>query len=302
MLSRPKAQEVLVGLVRDPTFGPVVVVGHGGVAVEVLADRALGLPPLNRALARDMIGRTRVSRLLAGYRDRPAADLDALADLLVAVGRLATDLPEIAELDLNPVLCDASGAIALDARIAVRQPDAATARPAILPYPAQLARDVVLDGQMLRLRPIRPSDAPHLVDMVDRCTPEDVRLRFCGGVRRLSADLAARLTQIDYDRQMALVAEAAGGDILGVGRLAQDPEGESGEFALMVRSDHQHHGLGHLLLQAVLDHAADRGLKRVWGEVARENLPMLELAHDLGFRAATVAGEPTHVRVAKTLA
>lgn len=122
MVERPKAHEVLAGLVRDPTFGPVVVVGAGGVAVEVLADRALGLPPLDRALARDMIGRTRISRLLAGYRDRPPADLDALADILVALGQLALDLPEIAELDLNPLLCDADGAIALDARIAVRPP------------------------------------------------------------------------------------------------------------------------------------------------------------------------------------
>ncbi|HET6970150.1 MAG TPA: GNAT family N-acetyltransferase, partial [Phenylobacterium sp.] len=299
MLSRPKAQEVLVGLVRDATFGPVVVVGHGGVAVEVLADRALGLPPLNRALARDMIGRTRVARLLAGYRDRPAADLDALADLLTAIGRLGCDLPEIAELDLNPVLCDASGVVALDMRIAVRRADAATARPAILPYPAGLARDIVLEGETLRLRPIRPADAPRLTEMVDRCAPEDVRLRFCGGVRRLSADFAARLSQIDYDRQMALVAQDAAGAILGVGRLAQDPEGERGEFAVMVRSDRQHHGLGHILLQAVLDHAAGRGLKEVWGEVARENRHMLDLAGDLGFRAAAAPDEPTHVRVVK---
>lgn len=136
LIARPKAQEVLAGLVRDPTFGPVVVVGHGGVAVEVLADRALGLPPLNATLAREMIGHTRVSRLLAGYRDRPPADLDALARVLVALGRLATDLPEVAELDLNPVLCDAEGALALDARVAVRRPDASTARSAILPYPS----------------------------------------------------------------------------------------------------------------------------------------------------------------------
>lgn len=121
MLVRPKAQEVLAGVVRDPTFGPVVVVGHGGVAVEVMADRALGLPPLNEALARDLIGRTRVSRLLAGYRDRPPADLGALARVLVALGRLVRDVPDIAELDLNPVLCDADGALAIDARVAVRR-------------------------------------------------------------------------------------------------------------------------------------------------------------------------------------
>lgn len=133
MIRRPLAHEVLAGIVRDPTFGPVVVVGHGGVAVEVLADRALGLPPLNRVLARDMIARTRVSRLLAGYRDRPPADLDVLADILAALGRLAADLPEVSELDLNPVLCDADGAVVVDARIAVRRPDPSTRGPAMAP-------------------------------------------------------------------------------------------------------------------------------------------------------------------------
>jgi acetyltransferase len=147
MIARPGAQEVLAGIVRDPTFGPVVMVGHGGTAVEVLADRALGLPPLNRALAREMISRTRVSRLLAGYRDKRPADLDALADVLIALARLATDLPEVAELDLNPVLCDADGALALDARIALRRPEAADARPAILPHPVELALPIQVAGE-----------------------------------------------------------------------------------------------------------------------------------------------------------
>lgn len=286
MITRPRAQEVLAGLVRDPTFGPVVVVGHGGVSVEVVADRALGLPPLNAALARDMIGRTRVSRLLAGYRDRPAADLDALCAVLVALGRLATDVPEIAELDLNPLLCDETGALALDARIGVRQPDAATARPAILPYPSHLARDILVEGETLRLRPIRPSDVTRLIDMVDHCTPEDVHLRFCTGMGRLNEELATRLCQIDYDRHMALVAEAPAGNLVGVGRLVEDPEGETAEFALMVRSDQQHRGLGHVLLQALVDYAAERGLREVWGDVARENERMLDVARDLGFAVA----------------
>ena len=301
MISRPKAQEVLAGLVRDPTFGPVVVVGHGGVSVEVVADRALGLPPLNAALARDMIGQTRVSRLLAGYRDRPAADLDALAAVLVALGRLSTDLPEIAELDLNPVLCDAQGALALDARIAVRRPDATTARPAILPYPEHLARDIVADGEPLRLRPIRPSDVSRLIEMVDRCTPEDIHLRFCSGMGHLNEELATRLCQIDYDRHMAFVAETAAGDLLGVGRLVEDPEGETAEFALMVRSDRQHHGLGGILLQAVLDYAAIRGLREVWGDIARENSRMLDLARALGFSTAPSVGDFARVWATKAI-
>ncbi|TAJ73607.1 MAG: GNAT family N-acetyltransferase [Phenylobacterium sp.] len=299
MVSRPRAQEVLAGLVRDPTFGPVIVVGHGGVSVEVVADRALGLPPLNVALARDMIARTRVARLLAGYRDRPPADLDALAAVLVALGRLAVDLPEVAELDLNPVLCDDEGALAIDARIAVRAPDLATARPAILPYPAHLTRTVEVAGEPLTLRPIRPSDAARLVQMVDACTPEDVRLRFSGGMLHLDRDLATRLSQIDYDRHMALVAETAAGDLVGVGRLVEDPEGETAEFALMVRSDRQHHGLGGLLLQAVLDYASGRGLREVWGQVARENRPMLDLSHALGFTAQADDADMSRVCVTR---
>lgn len=157
LLARPMAQEVLAGVVRDPTFGPVVVVGHGGVAVEVLADRAVGLPPLNASLARDMIGRTRVSRLLGGFRDRPAADLDALARVLVALGRLAADLPEVAELDLNPLLCDAEGVIAVDARVAVQHPDATTARPAIQAHAYPAAGEIDI-GEPLRTWALRPAE------------------------------------------------------------------------------------------------------------------------------------------------
>lgn len=301
MVWRPKAQEILVGMVRDPTFGPVVLVGHGGVAVEAVADRALGLPPLNAALARDMIAQTRVARLLAGYRDRPPADIEAISQILTAVGRLCVDILEIAEMDLNPVLCDDKEALVLDARIGLHRPDATTARPAILPYPSHLARNIEVDGQILRLRPIRPGDAKRLIEMVDRCSADDVRLRFFGGMRRLDANLAARLSQVDYDRHMALVAETENHELVGVGRLAEDPEGETAEFALMVRSDHQARGLGHALLQAVLDYAASRGLREVWGEVAVENVRMLEVARDLGFASKISAGGMTGVHITKAL-
>jgi acetyltransferase len=299
-LTRPKAQEVLAGLVRDPTFGPVVVVGHGGVAVEVLADRALALPPLNLALARDQIARTRVSRLLAGYRDRPPADLDALARILIALGRLATDIPEIAELDLNPLLCDDAGALALDARIAVRQADEG-ARPAILPYPSHLRRTAMVGGEALVMRPIRPTDAPALIAMIDRCTPEDRRLRFCSGMLHLNPALANQLCQIDYDRHMALVLETAAGEILGVGRLVEDPQGEGGEFALVVRSDRQNQRLGRMLLQAVLDYGRARGLTEVWGDVAADNPRMLGMTRAFGFTSAPSEADLGRVRVSRRL-
>jgi acetyltransferase len=299
MAARPLAQEVLAGVVEDRTFGPLVMVGHGGVAVEVLADRQMGLPPLNEALARDMIGRTRVSRLLAGYRDRPAADLTALAGVLVALGRLAAELPQVVELDLNPLLCDADGVLAIDARVALRRPDAATPRLAILPYPSHLARRLSVAGETVLLRPIRPSDAGRLIEMVDRCTPEDVHLRFCGGLQHLPAELATRLAQIDYDRRMALVAEDAAGNLLGVGRLVEDPEGETAEFALLVRSDRQNRGLGRTLLQAVLHYARQRGLQEVWGDVGAENERMLSTAKAFGFHPETTAEDPVRVRVVR---
>jgi len=301
MATRPRAREMLAGLVRDPTFGPVVVVGHGGVAVEVLADRALALPPLNLTLAREQIGRTRVARLLAGYRDRPPADVDALARILVALGRLGGDLPEVLELDLNPVLCDEAGALAIDARIAVRPVDATTARAAILPYPSHLRRTIASGGEALVLRPIRPDDAPRLIAMIDLCTPEDRRLRFCSGMLHLDPRLARQLCQIDYDRHMALVLETARGEILGVGRLVEDPQGDSGEFALLVRSDRQNAGLGRLLLQAVLDYGRDRGLKEVWGDVAADNPRMLGMTRAFGFTAAPSEADFGRMRVARRL-
>lgn len=300
MVERPNAEELLVGLVQDPTFGPVVMVGQGGVAVEVLADRALGLPPLNSALAHDMIARTRVSRLLAAYRDRPAADVEALAAVLVALGDLAANLPEVTELDINPLLCDADGVIAVDARIGVRTPDETTPRLAILPYPSALAHDVDVGGERLHIRPIRPTDADRLSEMVELSSDRDVHLRFSGGLRHLTPDLVRRLTQIDYDRHMALVAETTTGEILGVGRLVCDPEGDAAEFALMVRSDRQMQGLGATLLQAVLDYGAAKGVRTVWGDVARDNERMRDLAAHLGF-VAEAGKDAARVKMVKQI-
>jgi acetyltransferase len=299
MAARPSAHELIVGLTRDATFGPVVLFGHGGTAAEVLADRSIGLPPLDDVLARDMIGRTRVARLLAGYRGRPPADQAAITAVLIALSQLAADLPEVAELDINPLLADEAGVLALDARVAVRAPDASTPRLAIRPYPEELIKTVELDGEQLVIRPGRPQDAPELIKAVDHCSPEDVRLRFCGGVRHLPSELAVRLSQLDYDRQMGLVAQNAAGEILGAARLDCDPVGETAEYSILVRSDRQKHGLGGRLLKALLDYAAARGVREVWGEVARDNVRMLELAEALGFRRE--AGEdPARLRIVWT--
>lgn len=297
MVIRPHAQELLAGLVRDPTFGPVVLFGQGGVATEIVADRTIGLPPLNDLLARDMIRRTRMSALLAGFRDRPPANLDAIAETLIRLARLATDIPEVLELDINPLLADEAGVLALDARIRIGPAEGAAA---IRPYPQDLARRVAFDGGSLVIRPIRPHDAGNLVDLVAASTAEDVRLRFGTGLRRLPELWAARLSQIDYDREMALVAEQEDGALLGVARLAADPEGATAEFALMVRSDMQGHGLGRLLLAALLDHAGARGLAEVWGDVAADNHAMLDMARAFDF-TKQVGEDVARIRVTKQL-
>ncbi len=207
MIKRPHAVELILGAAEDPVFGPILLVGHGGVAAEVIDDKALALPPLDPVLAEDALSRTRVDRLLRGYRDRPPAARGAVCDALVRLSQLIADVGEIAELDINPLLVDAEGVIALDARIVVRKPHGKErgARFAIRPYPVELETEVTHGGEKLRIRPIRPDDEGLLQAFTKRLTPEDVRMRFFGPLRELSHEMAARLTQIDYDREMAFL-------------------------------------------------------------------------------------------------
>jgi acetyltransferase len=242
MVRRPQAEELIIGASVDAMFGPVLLFGQGGVAVEVVADRAIGLPPLNRTLARELVSRTRVSKLLAGYRDRPPARLDAVCDVLIAVSQMLADLPELAELDINPLWADHDGVIALDARIRVsRQPVAGARRFAILPYPAELAETVPWQGRTLRLRPIRPEDEAEHLAFMRQLAPEDLRLRFFSSRHDLPRSELARLVQIDYAREMAFVAldtRPDGSDeTLGVVRAVADPDNVEAEFGIIVRSD-----------------------------------------------------------------
>lgn len=295
-VTRPLAQELIVGAHVDPIFGPVLLFGHGGVAVEVLADRAVALPPLNRALARDLIERTRVRRLLAGFRGRAPADLDAIADVLIAVARLLADLPELAELDINPLWADAQGALALDGRIRLSPAKpAGVAHFAIRPYPDEWESRVAWQGQTLLLRPIRPEDEAAHQAFLDAVTADDLRLRFFQAPHRLSHDELARLTQIDYEREMAFIAVDAAQQTLGVARLVRDPDNTEAEFAVLVRSDLQGRGLGRLLMQRLLDYATARGTQRIVGDVLRENHGMLSLAKALGFEMSADAHDPVHV-------
>jgi len=299
MADRAKAHELIVGVTCDAIFGPVILFGQGGTAVEVIADRAVSLPPLNMHLARDLVTRTRVWRLLQGYRDRPPVDMDALCLTLVQISQMIVDIPEIVELDINPLLADENGVLALDARIRVARPTGDRSRDlAIRPYPAELEEPFTLhNGLEVLLRPIRPEDEPEHREFLGRLTPEDIRFRFFGLVREFPHSEIARLTQIDYDREMAFIASApkadgSGSETLGVVRTVTDPDNETCEFAIIVRSDLKGQGLGYKLLEKMIGYCRARGTKTMTGQVMAGNHPMLDMVRALGFRVKRLEDEP----------
>jgi acetyltransferase len=211
MIVRPKARELIIGVTGDPVFGPVVVFGHGGTAVEVVDDKALALPPLDLNMAHDLIARTRIARLLKAYRDVPAVDQNAVALMIVKVAQLAVDLPEIRELDLNPILADSSEVIAVDARVAVA-PEQSTSgkgnpRLVVRPYPKEWERHITLrDGTGVFIRPLRPEDESLYPPFLACVSPDDLRLRFFAPIKEFTQSFIARFTQLDYARAMAFIA------------------------------------------------------------------------------------------------
>ena len=291
MVSRPHAREVLLGMTSDPVLGPVIVFGAGGVDVEAFQDRAVTLPPLNRYLARDLIKRTRVATLLGHFRNRPPADMDALESILLRLSEMVCELPWLAELDINPLLVDEHGARALDARIIIapRVPSADRyGHMAIHPYPAHLVTLWQLpNGSDVIIRPIRPEDAELTQGFVRGLSEETKYFRYMDAVRELSPAMLVRLTQIDYSREMALLAvtEVEGGEVeLGVARYAINPDGESCEYALVVNDQWQKQGIGHKLMDVLMDVARAKGLRFMEGEVLKTNRRMLKLSESLGFR------------------
>lgn len=291
MERRPGAHELVVGLATDPIFGPVIVFGQGGTAADVIADRAVALPPLNMALARELISRTRVARLLERYRGHEAADLDALCLTLIQVAQLVVDIPEIRQLDIDPLFADQDGVVALDARMVVARAEVANGadRLAIRPYPRELEETFTMKtGRDTLLRPIRPEDEPNHHVFVSRLTPEDIRFRFFGLVQELPHSQMARLTQIDYDREMAFVATAPDAEgkeeTLGVVRAVTDPDNETTEFSIVVRSDLKGSGLARALMRKMIRYCRDRGTRVMVGQVLKENPRMLAFVEGLGFR------------------
>jgi len=302
MVRRPGAVELLVGLVEDAVFGPLVAFGQGGTAVEIMRDTSLELPPLNALLARRLMARTRVWQLVQGYRGKPPANIEAIVEMLIRLGQLAADQAEIRELDINPLLADAAGIIAVDARlrIAVAQ-SPGSARLAIAPYPKELgSAERLRDGTVLRLRPLRPEDEPMLHDLAAHMSHEDLRLRFFTPVQGLTHVVAARLSQLDYDRELALLAEGDG-MALGVVHFFADPDKLRAEYAIAVRSDWKGRGVGFLLMNRLIHIARQRGIGELVGEVLRENQPMLQMCRELGFAMVPQPADPAIMVVNKIL-
>jgi acetyltransferase len=290
MVLRAKARELILGLADDPTFGTVIVFGRGGTAVEIINDKALALPPLDLQLARDLIERTRVSRLLRAYRDVPAVKQDAVAMVLVKLAQMAADIPEIRELDINPLLADESGVLAADARVAVGRAErkfagSGPANFAVRAYPSQWERHLqVKDGWQVFVRPIRPEDEPLIHELLRHVTSHDLRLRFFAPMKEFSHEFIARLTQLDYARAMAFVAiDEATNEMVGVVRIHSDSIYETGEYAILLRSDLKGRGLGWALMQLIIEYAKSEGLKTIFGDVLQENTAMLEMCRNLGF-------------------
>jgi acetyltransferase len=301
MMRRPGAHELIIGVTTDAVFGLVVLFGEGGTAVEVIADRAVTLPPLNMNLARNLIENTRIYKRLQGYRDRPPADLEAICLTLIKVSQLVSDIPEITELDINPLFADSRGVLAVDARIKLdpkqtRGPH----RLAIRPYPKELEEWFTMaNGEKVLLRPIRPEDEPKHYEFVSRLTSEDIRFRFFGLVKELPHDQMARLTQIDYEREMAFIARAdldkdKEEETLGVVRTVTDADNERTEFSIVVRSDLKGSGLGVAMLEKMIRYSRARGTREMIGQVLKDNTRMLHFCENLGFRRERMVEEDVY--------
>ena len=302
MIHRPSAYELIAGITTDATFGPVILFGQGGTAVEIVRDKSLELPPLNTALARAQIERTRIAALLKGYRDRPAADIDGVVNVLIALSRIAAEHAEVTEIDINPLLCDPQGVIAVDCRVRVRAAEAsAQSRLAIRPYPQQLESDIrTVEGQSYRVRPIKPEDEPALRRFADEVDTHDLWHAFFSPLRDRTHETAARLSQIDYDREMTLLAWD-GERVAGLARSTADPTFEVAECAVIIRADLREKGLARQLLQALLKAIATQGIRQAVLVFPADQLRLSNLSAELGFAVAPSSSDPSQMRATKVL-
>jgi len=309
-------RELMVGVIRDPVFGPVISFGSGGTSVEVLRDRAVALPPLNEIIIESMIAKTRVAKMLKRFRNMPAIDEQALEQVLLRVSEMVCELPQIREMDINPLIVDERGLVAVDARITVGCADAAERQAAardryshmaIHPYPANLVgAHRLADGTQLTIRPIRPEDAKIEQEFVRRLSEESKYFRFMQAILELTPQMLVRFTQIDYDREMALIAvhdQPDGSEVqVAVARYTVDPDWTSCEFALTVADEWQGRGVGYYLMERLMEVARERGLEVIHGEVLAANSHMLGLMQRLGFKIRSSLDETDLKLVHRSLA
>jgi len=296
-------RELMIGIIRDPVFGPVVSFGSGGTSVEIMGDSAISLPPLNHRLAVDLIQRTKVSKLLGAFRHMPAVNIEQLVDVLLGVSSMACELPWIQEMDINPLIIDENGIVAVDARIVVDYPKPSTDpynHLAIHPYPSHLVKKVQLnDGVDIVIRPIRPEDAESEAKFVRELSKETKYFRFMSSLQELSQEMLVRFTQIDYHNEMALIAthsNGAGEEQIGVARYTTNLDKKSCEFALVISDEWQSRGIAHHLMQNLMEIAWDRDLEKMEGQVLSSNSRMLDLVRSLNFQ---VSNDPSDSAVKK---
>ena len=316
-----RAREIYIGLVTDEPFGPVIVFGAGGTMIELIDDRAMELPPLNLFLARRLVQRSRVAQTLLEWRGAPAADRDAIEQILLRVSEMVCELPQLREMDINPIIVDASGAVAVDARIVVAARTASglgaaqyCQHLAILPYPAHHEQLWPLaGGGEYTVRPIHPDDSQMLQGLVHEVSAQSRYFRFVSSMKELPASMLARFTLIDYDREMALVAvlkerrvapDGTVGEssrIIGVSRYITNPDQSTCEFALLVADDVIGKGLGSRLMESIIEVAREKGLLEIQGLVLTGNAAMLKLVRSLGFTVKRYDEDPDFKLVTRTL-
>jgi acetyltransferase len=308
MIMKRNGRELMIGVTTDPAFGPVITFGAGGTAVEIMGDRSVTLPPLNRFLVKELIQDTRIAKMLGQFRNMAPANMEALEDVLLRVSEMVCELPLLKEMDINPLILDENGALAADARVVVeyRQPSADRySHMAIYPYPTHLVSEWQLaDGTNITIRPIRPEDAQLVKQFVHDLSNETKYFRFMNSVQELTEEMLSRLTQIDYSRELALIAVTQDHEKeiqLGVARYAINPDGKSCEFALVVADNITGKGLGQKLMVSLMEAARTKGLEVIEGEVLGNNHNMLKLMTRLGFSIKTSADDVGIKKVSKRL-
>jgi acetyltransferase len=309
MIESKNGFELILGTKKDPIFGTVILVGTGGITAELLKDRALGFPPLNERLARRMLESLKIYPLFKGYRGNPPIDADRVIEIMIRLSYLVTDYPQIKELDVNPLLAMPGDAIALDARIisdlTLSNRDYGTYNHlALRPYPEEYVSEKILeDGTRIVLRPIKPEDEPMWMSLLGSCSRESIYMRFRYFFNWATHDVAVRYCFIDYDREIAIVAELNDGEsrkLLGVGRLVGDPDHENVEYAVLISDAWQNRGLGSIITDACFEIAKRWGLKRIVAQTTTDNPRMIEVFRKRDFQIS-IDSSSSLVEVSKDL-